>query len=139
MGIIESVQRLLGLELFEVLPRKRFGLDEVENIHDFAFPNPLQWIQGFRDAKFVLTDSFHGTVFALIFNKPFLVIPNLSRGVARFESLLKMFGLEDRIITNIVDCDIEKILKREIDWNSVNRILDKERTKGIDFLTTNLR
>ena len=45
----------------------------------------------FRDASYVVTDSFHGTVFSIIFDKEFKCLYNKSRGSARFESLLKLY------------------------------------------------
>src|SRR5690606_19494961 len=50
---------------------------------------PLEtWLQGFRDAEFVITDSFHGTVFSIINKKPFISLVNVERGASRFESFL---------------------------------------------------
>ncbi len=57
-----------------------------------------EWIAMFRDASYVVTDSFHGTVFSIIFEKEFKCIYNETRGAARFESLLNLYNsgkLED--------------------------------------------
>ena len=51
-----------------------------------------EWLAMFRDASYVVTDSFHGTVFSIIFGKDFKCIYNKSRGSARFESLLKLYN-----------------------------------------------
>lgn len=59
-----------------------------------------QWLRGFYDAEFVVTDSFHACVFSILFNKPFVVYGNNERGLSRFTSLLEMFGLGNRLITN---------------------------------------
>lgn len=75
-----------------------------------------QWLNSFQKAELVITDSFHGTVFAIIFNKPFWVIINKERGAARFYSLLNQFGLEDRIIRNNENVD----WRDDIDWTGVN-------------------
>lgn len=66
-------------------------------------PPVEQWIRGFMDAKFVVTDSFHACVFSLIFRKPFVVFGNIERGLSRFNSLLDMFSLRDHLITSIND------------------------------------
>ena len=97
-------------------------------------PSVLSWIRGFMDAKMVIVDSFHGMVFSIIFNKPFWVIANKERGVARFESLLKLFGLEDRIITDYQTVDFNK----EIDWSMVNGKLKQLRNISKMFLLSNL-
>lgn len=62
-------------------------------------PSVEQWLRGFYDAEFVVTDSFHACVFSILFNKPFIAIGNEDRGTSRFTSLLSMFGLKDRLIT----------------------------------------
>ena len=51
-----------------------------------------EWISMFRDASYVVTDSFHGTVFSIIFDKEFKCVFNESRGSARFESLLELYN-----------------------------------------------
>ncbi len=88
------------------------------------------------DAKMVLTDSFHGCVFSIIFNKPFWVIGNKERGNARFDSLLKLFNLEDRRI------DLNKIngidITKEIDWEKVNTIKNEWQEKSLTFIKENL-
>lgn len=61
-------------------------------------PSVEFWLQQFEDAEFVVTDSFHACVFSIIFGKEFIVYGNKNRGLSRFTSLLRMFGLEDRLI-----------------------------------------
>ena len=56
------------------------------------------WLKGFFEADFVLTDSFHGCVFSIIMGKPFVAIANSKRGCSRFISLLKMFDMENHLI-----------------------------------------
>ncbi len=50
-----------------------------------------QWIAMFRDARFVITDSYHGTIFSILFDKPVMVYENKDRGVSRIETLLALF------------------------------------------------
>lgn len=68
------------------------------NVEDYKMPPVEEWLASFANAEFVLTDSFHGMVFSIVFEKPFLVIANKERGAARFESLLSKIGMLDRII-----------------------------------------
>ena len=95
--------------------------------------------QRFQDAKFVITDSFHGTAFSILHNIPFIAIGNVARGMSRFQSLLKMFGLEDRLITDINSVNIDNFAEKEIDWKRVNDVLEKERVKAVGFLINNLK
>lgn len=64
-----------------------------------------EWLRNIRDAKLVITDSFHACVFSIIFNTPFVVVGNVRRGQSRFASLLKMFGLESHLVEKLEDYD----------------------------------
>lgn len=96
-----------------------------------------QWLRSFSDADFIVTDSFHGTVFSLIFNKPFLVIGHPQRGLARFDSLLSMFALQDRYLSEGEPIRNEKIVS-PIDWERVNRLWEQHRREGLNFLRSTL-
>ena len=96
-----------------------------------------KWLRAFYDAKFVITDSFHACVFSIIFNKPFIIYGNKERGMARFESLLKIFELEERMVSTKKEA-IEAI-NRPIDWEKVNSIHSQWKEKSITFLTENLK
>jgi len=96
-----------------------------------------QWLAMFRDAAFVVTDSFHGSVFSIIFNKPFISIGHGYRGMARFEALLGMFGLKDRL------CLLEEgrtpPSPGAIDWTAVNRARERMQAESFAFLRSSLQ
>lgn len=94
------------------------------------------WLKGFYDAQFVVTDSFHGCVFSIIFNKPFIVYANIQRGNNRIESLLKIFGLESRLISSIHEIN-NQLINSKIDWEYVNKIKQQWKEKSINFLKSN--
>lgn len=97
-----------------------------------------QWLRLIRDCEYFITDSFHGCVFAIIYNKPFVCLGNEGRGNARFDTLLGTFGLEDRMITDATPEKVLQVLHTPIDWKRVNAIHDSERERGINFLKENL-
>lgn len=88
------------------------------------------WLDCIKSSCAVCTDSFHGMVFSIIFNRPFVVSINHQEGAARFISLLGLLHLEDRIVD--VNTDLSKL--RPIDWGEVNSILDGMRKVSNDFL-----
>ncbi len=90
------------------------------------------WLSDFVSADFVFTDSFHGCVFCIIFNKPFAVCVNLQRGGSRFESLLSLYGLKDRMITNA--SEVPNLMSRKIDWDFVNAKRSNMKNKSLAFL-----
>ena len=103
------------------------------------FPYPVaQWLRFIRDCEAVITDSFHGCVFSIIFNKPFVCLGNEQRGTARFDSLLSTYGLQNRLVSDAGPEEVVRVLKQPIDWNYVNGIHEKERARGLEFLKVNL-
>lgn len=97
-----------------------------------------QWLRFMRDCECVLTDSFHGCAFSIIFNKPFICLGNKSRGTARFDSLLNTFGLQERLVTNPTIGELLKLVNTPIDWQKINEIRKNEQLRALNFLRTNL-
>lgn len=102
-----------------------------------TFPAIEKWLKGFYDAKFVLTDSFHGMAFSIIFEKPFLVILNKQRGATRFLSLLSSLGLENRLIESVEDFNID-LLNKDIDYETIRKKLFVLVDKSKEFLIDSL-
>ena len=118
----------------------RINSTKVENwnakLSERQQPPVERWLRAFHDAKFVITDSFHACVFSILFHKPFICIGNKSRGMSRFDSLLNMFGLENRLvdINDIVD-----YVEKEIDWEHVDKVLAQKRKEAYRFLSQALQ
>ncbi len=110
--------------------------DVTAQLEERIQPAVEQWLCGFQDADFVITDSFHACVFSIIYNKPFIVYGNEKRGYARFLSLLSLFGLEDRLVTN--QCEALNIINKSIDWERVNHLRDEMQKYSISFLVSSL-
>ncbi len=96
-----------------------------------------EWLTSYRDASYVITDSFHGTVFSIIFHKPFMAILNNRRGADRFISLLKPLGLESRLISDIFS--YHKALEGLIDYEKVELKLSEKREESLFYLIEGLR
>ena len=89
--------------------------DENAPLSERIQPPVEQWLRGFYDAKFVITDSFHACVFSILFGKPFVVYGNKKRGIARFKSLLRQFGLTERLVLDSKDyknIDVDKMYRQ---------------------------
>ncbi len=97
-----------------------------------------RWLRFMRDCSCVLTDSFHGCVFAIIFNKPFVCLGNEERGSARFDSLLGTFGLQERLLATPTAKQVTQCMRTPIDWERVNAIRHSEQQRARDFLKQNL-
>lgn len=111
------------------LPQLRIGC-----VND-TYQSIEQWLASIDKANFVVTDSFHGTVFSILFHKPFISIANSGRGIARFQSLLDLFGLGDRLVNDPSDEDINRLVNQPIDYERVELCLNEQRNNAIKFLS----
>lgn len=97
-------------------------------------PSPAEFLWYINNAKCLLTDSFHGTCFAVNFHTPFIeILPG--RFNSRNESLLRIMGLEDRILKDYQDFDI---YDKVIDWEKVDKKLNTLRNKSLEILKCEL-
>ncbi len=118
-----------GIHNASVYPR-----DFSRPLSERIVPSMQQWVSCFKDAEFVVTDSFHGCVMSLILHKPFIVLGNVGRGQARIDSLLEKFGLEDRLVHGLDPEDDGEYYIAPMDWNKVDDILAGWRTSSLEFL-----
>ena len=120
--ILKSVSEREGLGVREVNDKaNRVSIEE--------------WLSLIASAQLVITDSFHGCAFSILFNKPFFAFINENRGSSRFYSLFESFELQDRAIKSASDVALSK----QIDWARVNEILSRRREASREFLISNLR
>lgn len=130
--LVEKAEKTLGIESFTITP------EGMNNESAYVMPPVESWLKALLESKFVITDSFHGCVFSILFNKPFYVYGNKSRGKSRFESILKIFNLLSRYVDE--DKSIESLeFKNDIDWKVVNYLLNKKRQISKQFLLESLK
>lgn len=121
--LIEDVANKLNLEPVVLTEKRDKGI------------TVNKWLSYFRDASFVITDSYHGTVFSIIFEKNFLSIMNSNRGADRFYSLLAPLCLQSRLISDYND----KYEIEEIDWEQVNKVKNEIIKDSKQYLINNLK
>lgn len=95
------------------------------------------WVKCIKNSSFVLTDSFHATVFSILFRKPFVVLHgNLDKtgGLTRLETLLNKFGLEDRLFKTVDEALATDVMEREIDYEPIHKALNELKEKDIQWL-----
>ena len=137
-ALLAQVAEILGAEPEEIMPARA---ELAAGIADF--PPVSAWLRGFRDAEFVVTDSFHGCVFSIIFNRPFITVGSVSRGMARFHSLLKMFGLESRLVSaeSLSTFSRERLralISAPLDHATINSVRAREIARSRAFLANAL-
>lgn len=137
----EKLRTVTGYKIVALLHLDEFVEDDLEYADITPYNvGPSEFINLIRHAKFICTDSFHGTCFSVLNHKSFFTFNRFSEDNSqstntRIDSLLRELGLESRR----VDCmaslnDIKHILECNINYSNVDSILDYERKKSVKFL-----
>lgn len=107
----------------------------------FGFPcefvsavSPVDFVELFFGASFVITNSFHGAAFSINFNKPVAIelLPDGNRVNSRLLSILNLVGMDDRIVFDVNS--IKSIIESPINWNSVNSRVDELRRSSLEYI-----
>lgn len=134
----ELVARRLGCRILSPHnPHRRW-----REIGRTVYPDPGEWVSLLRHARFVVTNSFHGTVFSLLFHKPFIVAGltgEKAAANARALNLLRTVHLEGRFTPEFSAHRVEALMDSGIDWADVQERLGYLRQAGHDFLCTQLK
>lgn len=127
--IVEALEKEIGTQNTPLM-------GDVYEGHDARMVKPLmgieEWLGKIAGARLVFTDSFHGCVFSIIFNRPFVVVVNKYRGSSRFDTLLSRFGLTGRMATSVDEA--LRIAREDIDWETVNARRAGLRAEAVAFL-----
>jgi hypothetical protein len=104
-------------------------------------PGPLEWLGYIKSAKVVITNSYHGTLFSIIFKKPFVFV-GLSGAKAGFNeranSLLHGLGLQDRMMDSYDEDRLQAIIQENVDWDRVHQQIEAWRVAATGFLETSI-
>lgn len=107
-----------------------------------VYPDPGEWVSLVKNARFVVTNSFHGTVFSLLFRKPFIVAGltgERASANARAINLLRAVNLENRFAASFSEQNVNALMANEIDWADVDKRLAEMRYVGDEFLNMQLK
>ena len=137
--ILKIVQKKLGCkaQIFSEFHHADAYVEPLKGL-DVEHLRVEERLQLISECDFFVTDSFHGTCFAIIMGKPFISIKNNKRGGSRFDSLLSMFGLQDRLILTSQDISDHENIFEAIDYEKVNAILNSERKRCLEWIRTAL-
>lgn len=137
---LEYAVNKLGLKHYNIADVRR-KIKEGDIVIDNTIPNSSMedWLYCLKKCKFVVTDSHHGMVFALIFNKPFICFANPSRTMSRFTSLFKLFDIEDRLVYSPKDIMKNEFYFTSVNYNKINKIAEVEKYKSYMWLSEALK
>lgn len=123
--------RLKKLPLIRISPSIHHIFRSGKFIH---MPEVGEFLSYIKDATYFLTDSFHGTAFAINFNVQFIdILPGDNNG--RNLSILQITNLNDRILKDYSDFNI---FDKQINYDNVNRIIKKMRNESINYLVDSI-
>ncbi len=107
------------------------------NIDIIVLPSVYQWLALFKNASYIVTNSYHGTVFALNFRIPFSSSIHVSNS-GRITNLLNLCALNNRTIDKYDIGALADQINNAIDWNGVDDRLDKHRKDSQNWLSGEL-
>lgn len=119
--------------------KKIISLGFYQKIADYnLIVHPFEILAYFKHADFIITDTFHGTIFSIKNHSNFCTIVRYGTigNNNKLMDLIKRLKLENRIAKDIKDIDL--LYKKEINWEITDSILENERKKTIDYLKDNL-
>ncbi len=93
-----------------------------------------EWLAYLKNAKYIVTNSFHAACFAIIFHKPFVVRNDISRGEGRIVSLLNMFKIIDRMLYKNERTQFVDVLQKPIDYEAVDKIMKQMKKDSLTWL-----
>lgn len=97
---------------------KDCGVIKGASINDFIYH--------IKNADYVVTDSYHGFCFSLVFRKQFATLVNRTRGASRFETLSSLIGVEDRMIEDISELSTNPKINEQVDYAVLSAVIDRE-------------
>lgn len=106
----------------------------VKKVKSIYFPTIKKWLWAIGGASLIVTDSFHGLCFSILYRRQFIVIPGNKERFVRLHSLLELLGLTSRIFYSYEEVLEGDRWKDSIDYAEVYDKLEKERLNSIDFL-----
>ena len=118
--------------------RELRGLSPFKGTQNIAFPSIGDWLNYLSKSRYILTDSFHGVCFSIIFKRDFIVIPADKSKFNRIENLLASLGLSERIFYSYDEILKDHRWEQNIDYKIVDEKLSFLRQKSISFLKNSL-
>lgn len=136
--MMERICSYMNLQAVFLNPERRLGIETRRfEGEKSVFRSVESWLSLMQNADFVLTDSYHGTIFSLLFGRKFALVMNSGRGISRFRTLDDLFDLSPYTVSR--EEDLKNLFASSVrDEVSFQNSLTKIRNRSLDFLKQHL-
>ena len=130
VSVALKISKETGLPVFNAIMDEKLTKNGFVERFDVG---PVEFLGLLRGASYVITNSFHGTIFSIVNKVPFFVVADSEKGLdGRKETLLRQTNLMDRVLTN--NSDVSRILDSKVDFDASWNLLKPLRESSIDYL-----
>ena len=128
--IAEYISKREKLDIVEITYRRQVSGPKRRQVMNAG---PKEFLGWYRDASYIVTNTFHGTVFSIIFEKNYVSIPLKGRE-DRVLNLSNKLLLNNRLISRFDEVEIEKIVNTKIDYKLVKERIIIERDRAAEYI-----
>jgi polysaccharide pyruvyl transferase WcaK-like protein len=121
----DSISQKTGLKI-----RKHFGYLQPQRSDNMKFLSVEEWMKAIASSELIITDSFHATIFSILFKKQFFVFLSEPNKVYRIKNLLEKLGIEGHIADKNTDIELNNIIQ----YDEVDKKLENYRHESVEFL-----
>jgi Polysaccharide pyruvyl transferase. len=133
LRVTKKIEKLLGIKVVNLVLHPKSWNSHFDNIIQYG---PAEFLSMIKNAEFVVTNSFHGTIFSILYEKAFISVFDTKNGKLvrenRKATLLESLGLEYFMVTEFTDINIEKI--KAFDFTHSHNKLHELRKASIKYL-----
>ena len=124
--------------LYKMLSTQGYEIVNIVKDEQGKFHSVPQWLSYIKNASLMVTDSFHGTVFSIIYKKQFITRATANRGNARIESLCKTLSIPLSRFYPSFDAQDDSQFDTQLDFDPIWKRIEEERVVSLDYLKKSL-
>ena len=139
--ILGKIAKKLHLQLVTITDKQFNAEEKVKILRKYGIIEHAsieELVYHIKNAEFVITDSYHGMCFSLIFRKTFLALVNRARGASRFDTLAEDFKIKERMLENLHEALEKEYLLQAIDYNNISERIEEETERSKHWLNSAL-
>ncbi len=129
-----TINENIEKDILELIKNNKNSLN-YKSIKNISYNTKVEeWLYRIKNCKFFITDSFHGSCFAIIFNKPFVCVNSNEKTSTRMESIFCELEIKNRLYSNFNSVNLKELIENPIDYDIVNSKINLMKKIGQEFL-----